>query len=565
MLGRPALERDGEPVRLQGHKTWALLALLVLEGGPVARRDLVARLSSEADDPLAATRWTLSQVRRALAPDARIVEESAGLTLEGDVHVDARDLLNGVWDDATIDGATRGDLLDGVDATASPELERWLSIQRARVATARVDAIRARAAALVRTDPLRALVLAERALRSAPYDEALHEVIVECHLARGDRERAATYVAATEQLYRGDLGLAAPARLRAAIERPSAMVPQHPEVRPDVEARALMDIATSRLAAGAWSEARDITVRAISAAAANGDRHGEVRGIISFLNVRTCQLGGGRHEWDPMLQRATMLANEVGDPKLLCDIEIERGRLSAIDGRFGTAGASLRRALAMAVEHADAPRVASACRLLGTAETEWGDHAAAEEHLRRAQEHQMLRDAATAYLARLFVRMGRLDDADRIAGMSIARLDEGEIVWAPLGVIVAGEVRLARGDLAGAEERFARALVIAKETGDVDWTVLALRGLAHVDRIDGRPERALTTLRSALEIPNAHPGCRRWCEAVVLTDLVDWEEASDPAHLRRGLELATAGPMPDLAARLLPYQRSHTPAHTLAS
>ena len=531
----------------------------------MTRRDLVDHLSSEADDPLAATRWTLSQVRRVLAPDATIVEEDGRLKIDGDLRVDARDVLNGLWDDVTVEDAARGELLEGIDTGGSPQFERWLSIQRARVGTARVDAIRSRAAALVRSDALRALALAERALRLEPYDDALHEVIVECHLARGDRARAAEYVAATDLMYQRELGMPAPARLRRAIDRPAAVNTHLPDVRPDLEARAFMDIATGRAASGAWSDARELVSRAINLAAASGDRHIEVRGILSYLDIRTCQLGGGRQEWDPLLQRAVMLASEIGDPKLLCDVEIQRGRLSAIEGRFGTAEASLHRALATAVQLEDATRVAVAQRLLGTAETERGDHGAAEEHLRLAREHPVVRDPATAYLARLLVVMGSLEEAERVAEISCARLDEGEVAWAPLGVIQAGEVRLAHGDVDGAEYHFARALTIAKETGDVDWTVLSLRGLARVDRVRGRPERAATTLRSALDIPTSHPGCRRWCEAVVLTDLVEWERGADVRHVRRGLELALGGPMPDLASRLLAYQPSHTLSHTLAS
>lgn len=563
LLGRPELDRDGVAVRLEGRKTWALLAYLLLAARPPIRREIVDRLWSDADDPLAAMRWTLSQVRKALAPDAAVVERQGALAVSGAFSVDARDALDGGWDGERIEDLARGDLLEGFDTFDATEFGSWLSVQRARVGTARLDAIRSGAASLVRTDPLRALELAERALAAEPFDDALHELVVECHLARGDVTRATEYMTAIERRYRHELDAPAPPRLRRALERPDAGIAR-PLLRLDIEARVLLDTAAARAAAGAWDDARDMTTRAINAAAATGDGALEVRGIVSFLNIRTCQLGGGRAEWDPLLQRAFMLASDIGDRRLVCDVETERGRLAAIEARFGTAEASLRRALALAEELRDDLRVATARRLLGTSESERCDYASAEADLRAAAEHPERRSAALAYLARMLVRADRLEDAADVAERCAARMTGDGIVWGPLAIIQLGEVRLARGDLPGAAERFASALTIASETGDVDWTVLALRGLAQIDLRDGRPERGATTLRQALTITGKRPGCRRWCEALVLADLVECERGTDRAHVERGLHLTRTAPMPDLAARLLPFDLAHTPLHTVA-
>jgi hypothetical protein len=105
---------------------------------------------------------------------------------------------------------------------------------------------------------------------------------------------------------------------------------------------------------------------------------------------------------------------------------------------------------------------------------------------------------------------------------------------------------------------------MARETSDPDWSALALRGLAQVDRREGRPERAATMLRQALDVVTTHLGARRWCEAVVLADLVELEQGADLSHLERALRLAASAPMPDVAAQLAPFARSHTPLHTVA-
>ncbi|MGZ6980511.1 MAG: hypothetical protein ACXVJW_20540, partial [Acidimicrobiia bacterium] len=74
LLGPPSIARDAEPIRLGGRKPWGLLTYLLLEDRPPTRRDVAARLHPEANDPLAALRWLLHQVRRAVEPEVRIDE-----------------------------------------------------------------------------------------------------------------------------------------------------------------------------------------------------------------------------------------------------------------------------------------------------------------------------------------------------------------------------------------------------------------------------------------------------------------------------------------------------------
>jgi hypothetical protein len=68
LLGPPAIQRDGRPARPpRGRKAWALLAYLLLADRPPGRRHLAELLFADADDPLGAPRWTLAELRRALA------------------------------------------------------------------------------------------------------------------------------------------------------------------------------------------------------------------------------------------------------------------------------------------------------------------------------------------------------------------------------------------------------------------------------------------------------------------------------------------------------------------
>ena len=566
LLGTPSLERDGAPVRLDGRKTWALLAYVLLEPRPPTRRELVDRLWSSAEDPQGALRWALSQVRRALAPDVRIVEDAGRLSLAGEVRVDALMVLGGAWDDETAEEAARGELLEDTDP-GSQEFDRWLSIQRARVATARIDTIRARAAVLAHTAPLRALELAERGLAAAPYDDALHQLVVECHLARGDEARARAYAAATADLYQRELGMPAPRGLLRAV---GARRPAPRSFGFAVEARTLLETAIVRGTAGAWDDARRMAMRAIDAAVAAGDRQLEVRGLLQMTTVLTCELDGGPAAWDPLLQRALAVAGELEDEMLLAEVEIARGRIAAIEARYGAAEASFHRALPVMERAGDPAQLARIHTLLGVCEAERCDHDAAERDLRIAVTLAPDRpENAAVWLAHFLVLTGRYEEADEVARAAIASIRDRNVVFQlPLAQIVAAEVLRARGSLGESGELFAAAYTLSREIGDIDWTTLSLRGLAKIDRADGRPERGMTTLREAADAAMRHQGCIRWVRAAALTDLVEWEHGSDAEHLREALRLARSGPMPDLAARLLPFAPdpaalSHTPAHTL--
>ena len=68
LLGPPEIERDSAVVASpRGHKAWAVLAYVVLAERPVGRNELARLVFGAADDPRGALRWTLAELRRALA------------------------------------------------------------------------------------------------------------------------------------------------------------------------------------------------------------------------------------------------------------------------------------------------------------------------------------------------------------------------------------------------------------------------------------------------------------------------------------------------------------------
>jgi len=161
------------------------------------------------------------------------------------------------------------------------------------------------------------------------------------------------------------------------------------------------------------------------------------------------------------------------------------------------------------------------------------------------------------------VCIGNVEEGKAFADAAVARSErEGLLPTLPWALLQAGEARLAEADLDGATERFTRALTIATETKNPSWQALALRGLGLVARSRNEADRAVTLLREALAREEQGLG-HRWIVAAILADLVEVEGGRDKGQVERGLRIALAGPMPDLAERLRRFSSSHTVTHTL--
>src|SRR5256712_6713578 len=313
LLGRPGLEHDGESRRLEGHKPWALLTYLLLEPRAPTRRELADLLWSETDDPLGSLRWSLSQVRKAINPPAEIAERDGRIKIDAEVLVvDAGELVRGEWNETSIDELVRGELLEGMSFGEAPSFDTWLQVQRARTATAAADALRWAATLLSHREPDRALALAERALRSEPFDDVLHELIVEIHTARGDRELARTYVAGLARRYREEPAMEPPASISRPLDRP-ARTAAEPLLRLDVQARALLDIAKVRFWAGDSARATEIALRAARQAGESGDRALEARALILGSTTYTGGGLGTARERTSHPQRAPRPADQLRD------------------------------------------------------------------------------------------------------------------------------------------------------------------------------------------------------------------------------------------------------------
>src|SRR5919106_3143722 len=228
LLGRPHLERDGEPApRPRGHKAWGLLAYLVLSRvrNP-SREHLAELLFTGADDPLGSLRWNFAELRRALGA-ATLPHGSTELALLPGTFVDIDALIRGTPQEAVAIPGLGSELLEGMELGNSPAFETWLLSERRRLLGAAEAALHeASLDRLAAGEPAAAVGLAARLVELNPYDENFQELLIRSYAEAGDREAANRQVSACVELFRAEYGRDPGAAVfRAAEARPPAPVP----------------------------------------------------------------------------------------------------------------------------------------------------------------------------------------------------------------------------------------------------------------------------------------------------------------------------------------------------
>ena len=249
LLGAPRVERDGHALPApRGHKAWGLLAYLIISDGVASRQQLAALLFEDADDPLAALRWNLSELRR-LFGTTSLRGDALELSLAPTAYVDVHVVSSGTWVEALhVPGLDR-ELLEGMSFSGSPSFGVWLETERRHLqATAEGVLREAALARLAVGAAFDAADLAARLVRSNPLDENFQALLVRSLAAAGDGVGAARQAAVCRELFKRELGVLPGATLEAAIRTATAT----PTARP----------ATGRAAAIAQIEAGEAAIGA---------------------------------------------------------------------------------------------------------------------------------------------------------------------------------------------------------------------------------------------------------------------------------------------------------------
>jgi DNA-binding SARP family transcriptional activator len=552
LLGSPRVERGGEAVEApRGHKSWGLLTYLVRTRVPPSRERLAGLLFPEADDPLAALRWTLSNLRRQLGDQVELGGDPLVLALPAGTLVDVDVLSKGSWMEAIALPGFGHELLDGLAFRSSPGFEMWLESERRQIeGTTSAVLHHATLALLGRGDAAGAAQHASELVRLNRYDENAHVLLVRCLRSAGDPEGAARHVAACIELFRSELGVEPTPALQAAAAASEVSV----DVRVSGRAAVLAQIEAGEaaLAAGAVEAGVQRTRRAVAAARTVGDRELLAQALVALGGALVHSARGKDVEGAAALHEGTTLAERAGRFDIAATGWREISWVQFLSAHYERAEESVARTVELAAdadeEFAWAELIRGACR------SDVGDYGAAGELLRSALTHarrlgskQPLGQALTL-LGRFHLLRGEIEDAVHLLDEALREAEErGMTAFVPWPESFRGEIDLVLGDVDAAEVRFEHAFALGCQVGDACWESIALRGLGLVAAARGDVPRALELLVEAPKLCRRLPDTYLWIEAYGLDALcavaveqraeasVQWIDELEAVAARRGI------------------------------
>ena len=516
LLGRPRVDRGGVAlVPPRGRKTWALLALLVLGERPPSRERAAALLFPEADDPLAALRWTVADLRRALGGTATLGGDPLRLDLPPGTQVD----LTAVVSPEGAATVPEGELLEGLSFPTSPVFEAWLGVMRRFLAgSARALLHDEAVARLAAGDLDTASRLARRLVTRDALDQPAQELYVRC-LARSGRWREAeSHVAECEELLWRELGVRAGPELRLAAAEP---VPTATSAVGDVEA-ALAQLAAGRAAvdAGAVDPGLAILRQACAEAAAAGATAVEARALAALGAALVHAVRGRDEEGALRLQEALRLSESAGDRGTAAVASRELGYIDTQAGRSASAGRWLARATQVAEGD---EQLCAVLGVRGMARSDAADYGTAlallAESVDRAQRCDRPRQAAwsLSLIGRVHLLRRDLDPAMEALDRSLALVAEQRwTAFRPWPEALRAEVALLAGRVEEAAAPLDRTFRLACRLEDPCWEAMSVRLAALLARHAGSPATARDQLADALTRVTRSSDAYAWVQGLVL-------------------------------------------------
>ncbi len=498
LIGRPIAERDGEPIAgPRGHKAWALLGRLVRSTDPVPRQVLVDELFAEADDPLAALRWSLAEVRRSLREPGALEGNPVRLGLD-DAWIDARDITP----DAVLEDGITGGFLDGIDVRGSAGFESWLLVERNRVDGEVSEALRQatlRALSARATD--RAVEFAQAMVARTPLDEGAHVLLVKALATAGDADAATRQVRASEALFVAETGLPPSRAIRDAARTGAPAVVAG--VPPRATALSLLQAGVAAVAAGATDAGID-SLRASTAAADTADDPA-LRGrcLTELGTALVHSVRGYDDEGAIVLREAADQAHAAGDQRMEAIALSELAYLDVLAGRRRSVAASLEAARRL---HPDDPELSA--RLAGFEAMNLNDHGRLDEAAARFVEAaELAREARSPAReawslgvgTRTLYLLGRFDEAEDWGRRSCELSATAWTAFTPWPEAWRAHVRLARGDDPGdVRDGLTATFAMACQIGDPCWEAISAKALAATHMAESDFATALQWLDRAM-------------------------------------------------------------------
>ncbi|MFN0030208.1 MAG: tetratricopeptide repeat protein [Acidimicrobiales bacterium] len=521
LLGSPSVELDGGALRhLRGHKSWALLAYLLLSERPPSRHELAGLLFSEADDPLGALRWSVAEIRRGLGPAAKLGGDPLRLELSPEVRVDALEIERGR---GPTEAGLPGEILERMYFPHCPGFETWLLMARRRVnglaEAAMVERVHEAIAAGTAAEVTE---LAASLVEHSPLDEDYQALLVRCLCDSGDHGAAVRQRDAALALFKAELGLEGSELVDEAL-RPTVTA-KRAQQPGGAEVLANIDAGRAAIAAGAMAAALHC-LRAAVHDAEDRDDGALVARALTSLGAGLVRVGVSAMDAEITLRRGLVAARAGGDRQSMVVAHRELGFLHVQGGFHVEAETHIQAASELAGD--DDSQQSTILGILGMSLSDRARYPEAASVLteaiaraRRCDRHQKAAWAATM-LGRVHLLRGEfveaadlLDEARRVS-----RSDRWS-AFLPWPEILRAEVDFEVGDAGRASEDLQHSHALAVHLGDVGLQALALAGLSRVAARRAEPVVAAQHLAAARSLLSARPRPYVWIQSRVLAAAV---------------------------------------------
>jgi DNA-binding SARP family transcriptional activator len=522
LLGKPRVERGGEAVPMpRGQKVWALLGYLLRSGSAVSRQQLATLLFADAQDPQAALRWNLSELRKLMGPSG-LNGDPLQLVLEPSTDVDIFVLTSATCSQALRVSGLGRPFLEGVQLPGCAAFEVWLETERRHLQALFEAVLREGALAKMASGQfVEAVDLASLLVQQNPLDEDYQVLLVRSLAVSGNGLGAARQAAACRTLFLRELGVQPGPALGAAMNSATST----PTTRPAtgrVAAIAQMQAGEAAIGAGVLDAGLQCLRRAVVEADATGDAEIRTRARVA-LGGALVHAARGRDE-----EGATALHEALAIGKVFCSAVAaaasrELGYVEFLRGRYDRALVLLRQAEAMAgTDLAEKTRIAI---VYGAVLSDTANYAGSIAMLRQAVvQAQALGDKkqlayALSMLGRACLLRGDLVEAARTLDDSLALAHPLWTAFLPWPQSLRAEVDFMTGNLDAAAERFEHAFALGCHLGDPCWEGIAGRGLGCVAHLRGEKSDAMAILLDAIARSTRLPDGYLWAKAYALDAL----------------------------------------------
>jgi DNA-binding SARP family transcriptional activator len=500
---------------------WALLGYLARSSAPVSRRHLTELLFADADDPNAALRWNLSELRKLLGTpgfngDMLHLEEDPSMYV--DVHV----ITQATWSQAQrVPGLGRV-FLEGLRLSGCAAFEVWLETERRHLQSTGEAVMREAALACMATGKwAEAADLASRLVRQNPLDEDYQVLWVRSLAACGDGVGAARQAALCRELFVRELGVRPGAALDAAMNTSTATPTSRPATG-RMAAMAQMEAGEAAIGAGALDAGLQCLRRAVVEADSTGDAVIRTRARVA-LGGALVHAARGRDE-----EGATALHEALAIGEFACSTHAaaasrELGYVEFLRGRYERALVLLRHAADLARDDvAEQTRIAI---VQGSVLSDTAHYVESTALLRRAiNQAVILSDRkqqvyALSMLGRTLLLNGDLAQATLLLDESIALAQQLWTAFLPWPQSLRAEIDMMNGRVDAAGERFEHAFALGCQLGDPCWEGIAGRGLGCVALSRGNTTHAIEMLLDAIARSTRLPDGYLWAKAYALEAL----------------------------------------------